>query len=248
MNKFDLLQKLWQGSNQGCKTKREILMNQVKFLPKLMIAGVVAVSSAIFSTPAQAGRIIQITNTGPIDWTFSDLIVFSELGTKFEILEPDNPNDDETLSPGQSVIKTAPFQIESYFISTQIGDSELESYVLEVKKKTPRKLTFFDNDQTEVFTSVDLDLITNTPLNVNIGDILNVDNGTLFIDNSPVDGYFIGTSADFDNGGVSMPFTGTVEVAYNSIMINSPIPEPGTILGLLAIGGLGLGLKRKKQS
>ena len=27
-----------------------------------------------------------------------------------------------------------------------------------------------------------------------------------------------------------------------------PVPEPGTILGLLAVGGLGLGLKRKKQS
>ncbi|MEL4895764.1 PEP-CTERM sorting domain-containing protein [Crocosphaera sp. Alani8] len=26
-----------------------------------------------------------------------------------------------------------------------------------------------------------------------------------------------------------------------------PVPEPGTILGLLAVGGLGLGLKRKKQ-
>ncbi|MGK7879587.1 MAG: PEP-CTERM sorting domain-containing protein, partial [Crocosphaera sp.] len=26
------------------------------------------------------------------------------------------------------------------------------------------------------------------------------------------------------------------------------VPEPGTVLGLLAISGLGLGLKRKKQS
>jgi hypothetical protein len=39
---------------------------------------------------------------------------------------------------------------------------------------------------------------------------------------------------------------------YDEMTIGDPqqiiVPEPGTILGLLAVGGLGLGLKRKKQS
>ena len=44
--------------------------------------------------------------------------------------------------------------------------------------------------------------------------------------------------------------TPSTEIASfeNSFEQNGTVPEPATILGLLAVGGLGLGLKRKKQS
>ncbi|MDJ0633252.1 MAG: PEP-CTERM sorting domain-containing protein [Xenococcaceae cyanobacterium MO_188.B29] len=56
---------------------------------------------------------------------------------------------------------------------------------------------------------------------------------------------FLDDGLEFEDG--SLPAGGEylAEVEYN----NGPtVPEPGTILGLLAIGGLGLGLKRKQQS
>ncbi len=42
--------------------------------------------------------------------------------------------------------------------------------------------------------------------------------------------------------------TGEERVTGSATQGHAGVPEPGTILGLLAIGGLGLGLKRKKQS
>lgn len=50
------------------------------------------------------------------------------------------------------------------------------------------------------------------------------------------------TFAPHTPGGVEGVFS-----ASNDFQESTSIPEPGTVLGLLALGGLGLGLKRKKQ-
>ena len=57
---------------------------------------------------------------------------------------------------------------------------------------------------------------------------------------------FLDDGFEFEDG--SLPAGGEylAEVEYDDGI--TPVPEPGTILGLLAVGGLGLGLKRKKQS
>ncbi|NET75731.1 PEP-CTERM sorting domain-containing protein [Okeania sp. SIO1F9] len=47
---------------------------------------------------------------------------------------------------------------------------------------------------------------------------------------------------------VSIPEGGTFDGFKNTFTQKRVTPEPGTILGLLAVGGLGLGLKRKKQA
>ncbi len=59
--------------------------------------------------------------------------------------------------------------------------------------------------------------------------------------------YVIGSSGlDPDGGTYEFRLAAVEEV--NGTIDRVAVPEPGTVVGLLAIGGLGLGLKRKKQS
>lgn len=51
-----------------------------------------------------------------------------------------------------------------------------------------------------------------------------------------------------DNFNDDNPAAPEVFAGINGLITTSTVPEPGTVLGLLAIGGLGLGLKKKKQS
>lgn len=54
---------------------------------------------------------------------------------------------------------------------------------------------------------------------------------------------------DFIDTAPGVDFFGYDEmIVGDSQQVINPVPEPGTVLGLLLVGGLGLGLKRKKQS
>ncbi len=56
-----------------------------------------------------------------------------------------------------------------------------------------------------------------------------------------------GTLTSWESPGLVLPVEIPYQVSLRATPSGPSIPEPGTILGLLAVGGLGLGLKRKKQ-
>ena len=58
---------------------------------------------------------------------------------------------------------------------------------------------------------------------------------------SIIDGHFI-TEEGFDNKADLI-----VEISKAPEQVIPNVPEPGTVISLLAVSGLGLGLRRKKQ-
>ena len=111
------------------------------------------------------------------------------------------------------------------------------------------------------FTLVELDANGNPIRDViapiirgNTGGVINQD-GT-FQNGAVPDGVFTPGTLDEMFAGTDIPFGGagryqaqfTASTDVNALTDQIAVPEPGTVLGLLAIGGLGLGLKRKQQS
>src|SRR5262249_49653693 len=86
-----------------------------------------------FASPARAGDLVQVTNTNTkLSWILSDLIVYGKLpGQVHVIKKPSDPSDDVEIPPGGNMIfGPAPFEIDRVFVSTKIGTSEYESFVL----------------------------------------------------------------------------------------------------------------------
>jgi hypothetical protein len=83
---------------------------------------------------ASAGSLIEVTNTNTLlSWTMSDLIVYGKNGEKKTIAELGNAADDVVIGPSGRRTFDAGFEVDRYFISTQIGTNEYESHVLTVK-------------------------------------------------------------------------------------------------------------------
>ena len=107
-----------------------------------------------------------------------------------------------------------------------------------------------ENKIVEAAVEWELDVIDVTT-NTIIGELVFGEALDLFNDNGLLQDS--GTVSDRDLNLV-LPTTGNYAIAIggdervSGSSQNITTPEPGTILGLLAIGGLGIGLKRKKQS
>ncbi len=210
-------------------------------LPNMVLTCVGAVLFGAVSI-TMAGEIVQVKNTTELglDYTLSDLILYGEWGQKLVVKAPGDPTDDVDIEPGGTRIFDAGFEVTSYFISTQIGASELESYVLQVTQQQPRKIgMIFDPDGLEeVCLAIDHTVAPFDPFPD--GQQLWVEAGTAYYDYPPteaVPGWFVGTYCDFENGGVTNPYSdGWIQIANSDAQV-TVVPEP-TMLSLVTFAGL----------
>ena len=188
-------------------------------------------SAAAYSL-ASAGSIVEVTNISKqFSFTMSDLIVYGKNGEKKTIAALGNAADDIDIGPGGRRTFDAGFEVDRYFVSTQIDDDEFETRVLKVKQVGPKKLGWVQSvGGGSVIASLDYGTAAPPPPVDSFFDV--------FAGLSPsLPGWFFGTSADLDDGSVSNPFQGQVKVVSTDIEV-ATIPEPSSWAVLAA--GLGL--------
>lgn len=175
------------------------------------------------ASPVLAADMIEVKNTSGITRILSDLIVYGPNGQKLVVLKPGDPSDDIAIKGGESkIFGPFDFEVERYFISSQIGTSEIETLVLEVKPLVPRKLAFVQDLKTgfPVVLGLDDQLATYEP---QLGDKLSFRNGM-----SPQKpGVIAAHQPDFDNGWLLGQYTGrcmvvSAELEATVIPLNGP--------------------------
>ena len=246
-------------------------MNKLNLLSKLAITGVVAtvpaVGSMFIASSAHAqmvpGEVVCLTvpNSGPIgspvdpcsidgksvrglslgDATVGDLFgngPATNIEFEFEATGFDHIFSGVYRDATDPVFEVAPMDYDVQYAITIDDDPNSFFSTVEIDSLTAgsgveiTKQIFADSDRTNL-----LDTIISTDGGIdNSINLLGQRLQTLYITDNIV---ATGESAleSYDN-------------AFNQVVIDPSmdVPEPGTILGLLAVGGLGLGLKGKKQS
>jgi hypothetical protein len=180
---------------------------------------------------AYAGPIIKVSNPSfdSARFTLSDLVVYGagvdDFGRReqFQFFSPGTAGDDIQLDPGTSIIRIAPFEIETYFISTTDATGEHETNVFDVRQLMPKRIGFLVALNNAVVPSLDYQTAAEPPP---AGTVLNVVDGL-----SPtLPGWFFGTGSDFATGQVTGTFTGQVEFLADVVDVSTTVPEPSTIV------------------
>lgn len=233
------------------------------FLSSTLALGVAA-GIGIATAPAQAQML------GALDWSDGTSNFFDDvnpgMGDDFSVtfVSPSFPEDLTTVNGASGLFSPffGPFPDTVDLTTTPIG---IFDYV-----SNPTATTFLYALRNDLVFNFDSDDDGATDVSVTygagstfLGDF-DSDNGTILgvgFEEDSVDGEIVDINGKTFELGADNNITG-VELVFNDIpettvgggyaaqvsveMPHNDIPEPATILGLLAVGGLGLGLKRKK--
>ena len=214
-------------------------MIQSHFVQKLAIAGVASAIGTIgLQTTAQAYQFFTDRN----DWNAA--VIQSTIVTEtFDYISPGT-----IISPGTVFLSGL-----QYLNGSGTGDIS-----------TVGSITDTELDVCNFFPGCGADFALPTPVeafgfdfSTSGGQIFNVEGvdsfGNQFVGGGSSSGFF-GVVAEASDNLIQNFITSGFSTTGGTNLIDNvstaeaqPTPEPGTILGLLAVGGLGLGLKRKKQ-
>ncbi len=248
-------------------------MNQSNLLQKLAPVGVAAFGAISFTgiatAPAQAGSLSWTNSTSSFIQDFLDESNNGILPTTFDVTFTPGEISSVFLATGEFV---PPFPPGINPGSPQFFDVSSDIVSLNLESGTP-DTTFIYELQDDLNFNFD---ITGNGFNPTEDVSVTIGAGSTFLgdfdtDNGNVDGLgfeedelsevvvnIAGVEYTLDDPllevtGESFSFDQAVgeefgQYSGGTTVAGETVPEPATILGLLTVGGLGLGLKRKKQS
>ena len=227
-------------------------MNQPKFLPKLAMAGVTsitAIAGSMLVAPSASASTLIFPDQTCFVGTVGELLAAGSVtcedklfnNFEFDIAQDLGQNDvvDIGIAAGEFFFEYAP----STTPTPRATDGEISYDVAILPEFVEQGVTF---DTLEVDSAVvgigEFQLTKEFVTNNGIDDeIFSINGG---IDSASILGAtFLSITDIYNSNGDELE---TSDNAFTQKAVG--VPEPGTVLGLLAVSGLGLGLKRKKQS
>ncbi len=193
--------------------------------------------------------VITVKNSLPSPHTLSDLIVWAEDGTQEVILQPGTnaagAADDDEMAPDATRVFVTTKKVKKYFLSVKFGAgagiSECEwKFGGDVTIVGQTSSIWNPQSQQPLHCAVQLGagVIAPPPLP---GSVFNVTNGQ----SQSLPGWFIGTTPDFVNGEILVPFTGPMQILPGSLSVSvqhTPLPCPADLDGDGLVGGADLGM------
>ena len=245
-------------------------MNKLNTLSKLAIAGIAGAVSAvgIVTTPAEASR---LTPESSIGWQESTSSFAPEVNPSDPIAEPPDEFTVTFSNDNNAIIQGPSGDFDIWFNDNQNLDP-FPAVTVTFIQREPADDTPPTNAVYRAVTDFEFDFTDSLPDGAAKPDGTELTELRFIVPEETqflLDTFTPGTDAAFNlcfETCVDRPYwlvngkrndarttfnfqdLGGGTPQYGVVSVITGVPEPGTILGLLAISGLGLGLKRKKQS